>query len=1023
MSERSWFRGWMVPAAVPVVATVLCGVSLLASGPCWGLYRQYGIWHDGYCPVGDVRARGDLRAWGVLRGSDEGRAVVRVDVRWMASGEDSPRQATTHWGSSARLELLDEQGQAVDGFVATQTAREDGHVFTLDVPGELADGDYTLRAIIGIAGEELTVDAPLALYAPALAHVALDRPLYEPGQAVRMRSVLFRRTDQAPLAGRPGRWEIRDPSGTPVHVEKDRAGPWGIADSTFYLASDAPIGTWAAVWRSDDAVDTVSFEVQPFTLPRFTVEAEPSDRWYHPGDTVRLTGRARYTSGAPVQDAAVAVDLEVAEGRWPLPVPWESTLEARTDAQGRFEVEIGEVPDEPLLRRELSALSARVRVTDETGESQVGGARVVLSADDIRVEVLTELEGGLVGGFNNRVWLRVTTPDGVPLPNASLAVRNPLDDASPTREAATDADGVAMLQLDPGDPISVPQPPVPVRVRPPERGPVQLTRATEHPGGSLDLRSRRVLDALHEAVGRCGDFVEGRAAAEVALRLDAAGRVVEVRAHDGLVSECVGEVLGTARFPAGEPRVMETAWSVPDSLRPTLPVQMHTVDGAETPVTRAFTRASLQARRCLARGRGRQGAEVLRGTWSWARDGATPVLDVLPSPGAGLTRAEQACILGKLRTARWEGSHGEAMGSLRLRLRRPGESITPPRPATFTTGYPVGVTATSDGAELGSSMAVVGVGRVPELRIRVTPSLVAPGETVTVDFLRGPGFRGRLPGKPQLLRGTREIGQAELPEDGPRQVRFTLPDDVRGFVTVEARGARGVAFVTDPAPLALDLSTDQPAYAPGDEATLTVRTTAGDRPVAAAVGLMGVDESLGQLAPLLGPDDLGRVTVRAASDTPAFGAFDARALALGRIRGEHAATAAVMSLSTLPMDPSGDRYASGDGQSAVDDLEILTRRFWRTRAHLVDRVRAWEASAAEGELLTHPRMASLWRATLDARAQAGEPVQDAFGRPLTLANLPRPLLARLDPREVATDATRLPEDVTSWTAWVDAEVR
>ena len=42
---------------------------------------------------------------------------------------------------------------------------------------------------------------------------------------------------------------------------------------------------------------------------------------------------------------------------------------------------------------------------------------------------------------------------------------------------------------------------------------------------------------------------------------------------------------------------------------------------------------------------------------------------------------------------------------------------------------------------------------------------------------------------------------------------------------------------------------------------------------------------------------------------------------------------------------------------------------------------------------------------------------------LTLDNLPSTLIPRLDPREIAADATRLPEDVTSWPAWVDKEVR
>ena len=49
----------------------------------------------------------------------------------------------------------------------------------------LPDGDYRLRARVTSPLGTDTVDAPLALYAPARVHVLTDRPLYEPGHQVR----------------------------------------------------------------------------------------------------------------------------------------------------------------------------------------------------------------------------------------------------------------------------------------------------------------------------------------------------------------------------------------------------------------------------------------------------------------------------------------------------------------------------------------------------------------------------------------------------------------------------------------------------------------------------------------------------------------------------------------------------------------------------------------------------------------------------------------------------------------------
>ena len=95
---------------------------------------------------------------------------------------------------------------------------------------------------------------PLALYAPALAHVATDRPLYKPGQEVLLRSVLLKRTDLSPLDGRPGRWRILAPDGTEMHTERSKAGAFGVFAIVFYgLLMVIGVFIAAYYWRNGDA--------------------------------------------------------------------------------------------------------------------------------------------------------------------------------------------------------------------------------------------------------------------------------------------------------------------------------------------------------------------------------------------------------------------------------------------------------------------------------------------------------------------------------------------------------------------------------------------------------------------------------------------------------------------------------------------------------------------------------------------------------------------------------------------------
>ncbi|MFP2913429.1 MG2 domain-containing protein, partial [Pyxidicoccus sp. 3LFB2] len=148
-----------------------------------------------------------------------------------------------------------------------------------------------------------------------------DRPLYEPGNEVRFRAVALRAKDLAPLDGRPGTWLLTDPSGEVVLEERAPAGPWGVVAGSFPLDRGAATGTWMVRWVSNGAQAMTSFTVEPFTLPRFSVEASSPRPFWRAGDTPEVEGRVVYASGAPVAGADVVLAWSVG-GDWPPPEEW-----------------------------------------------------------------------------------------------------------------------------------------------------------------------------------------------------------------------------------------------------------------------------------------------------------------------------------------------------------------------------------------------------------------------------------------------------------------------------------------------------------------------------------------------------------------------------------------------------------------------------------------------------------------------------------------------------------------------------
>ncbi|MBW2255932.1 MAG: hypothetical protein JRI25_15220, partial [Deltaproteobacteria bacterium] len=1014
-------RGFSAPWWIGLVVAGFGGFVLFCFGmcigfPCLTTGVRYGMWID-HCPVTDLRLGGHVDVSGVVRGGD-GTVSVLPYARYMRGhgGDAWVTEATMYRGVQVHLDLLDAEGELLEGMeVKDRKKRRGRRKHTISLPA-LPDGDYILRAKLYAPFESVQVDVDLPLYAPAIAHVMTDRPLYKPGQEVLLRSVTLKRTDLSPLEGRPGRWRITSPDGTEMLLEKDRAAAYGVADSTFPLDSRAPVGTWTAQWLSGEASDSVTFEVRPFKLPRFTVDLSPSARWYGIGDKVRLEGKARYTSGAPVANAPVELRLHPAEGRWPMPLAWEEPVNVRTDDGGSFEVTIGTVPSDLIER---NVLAAAVRVTEEAGEVATGGTRVILSKDDLMVEAVTELGDGLVGGFNNRAYLRVSTPDNSPLPLADVVVSNPWDTRAKAREAKADEDGVAALQLDPGDPVTVVIPAPPVRVRPLVPGTPSISSGGElWEGRSLDMAERRALDRAVPAVARCGDYAPGDASVRIGVRVNGAGTVSDVLHDTSPVGRCVGAAVRAVRFPMGAQRTYSLTWIVPDSLVPSFQVNTSPAYGAHDGFRRSWQEAAIEARRCASMGQGVSGRTVLKAHWRVFEESQAIESSLQTDRGTGLNGAQLECVRRAFLSARLdEEADEDAMGTASVSLSVPSPPGSSKPSPTATTGYELQIAAHVDQAKIGETRLVLPVGLIPPLRLRATPSLASPGDSVMVEMFRGPDFYGDLPEKVWLRRGDLYVEKAKVDEES-RSVTYTLPSDQDGFFYVEVSGARAVIFVQPTDPLSVELATDEATYRPGATARLTVTTRAGDAPTPAGVGLSGVDTALAQLAPLLGPDDYGRVTVRATSDNPAFGAFDPRALSLGQVRGENAAKAAVLRISQLPMDPGGDERLYTSGSSTHDDVEVLITSFYRALEALHKRVRAWEKTAPEGETMSPALMVEMWNETTKALDKEGKSARDAFGRRLTLDILPSDLLAQVDPRQVVADGTRLPEDVIAWDRYV-----
>jgi len=964
------------------------------------------------CPDGVPRQTARVDVEQVRRGV-KGRIYFHATAHYTTADADAA-ETTPIPATDVTVTLVDAKQKATPLAIDWHKLG-DGLSGDLTLP-EVPDGDYKLHATYATKLGDGELDAPLPLYTPARIHVITDRPLYEPGNTVKFRAVVLRARDLGPLDGRPGMWTVTDPTGEVLLEEKVNAGNWGVVAGSFPLDKDAPTGTWKVAWVSNDAVDEIPFTVEPFTLPRFRVDTSTDKPFFQIGDSPKIRGNVVYSSGAPVPGAKLDIMWQVS-GTWPLPTDWQSKLlpkQAVTEANGRFELALPRIPDD---LQGKTILTARISAVDPAGDRVEGTASVLLSHDGIEASAVTELGNGLVESFNNRLYVRVMTPDGRVVSNAKLQVKRTWQADDPGLEAELDEDGVASLQIDPGAPVNIVIPALPYRPAP---KPPLVSRGEPQEligGEGASLADQVEMDRWLPALAPCAKWFDGQAQVEVGLRVSSAGTVVAAAGGTTAIQSCVAGVLRGKRLPAGGERLYRMSFAFVDPDLPTLTPSIEGVLSTPEGLEPAIEERAHAARDCLPQLEGdlpsfltwrvrAKSKEVELGGWS-------------PDPkGDASTAGAMGCVQSKMagRIALEDEAEADAVGVIHFSLAVPASvQQSRPQPTTMI-GYELDVSTRVDGKPASTKLRIA-PGRVPNLRMRVSPVIAKPGDTITATLIRGPEFTGKLP--KELAIECLKWKKDKLELDDEHKTNVKLDPSVEGWCEVTGGGVRSLVYVRPQGELAVSIKPKQPKYKPGDRAELVIQTSLGGKGGKAAVGLIGVDESLGQLVPLPGPDSMGRLRPKVETSEPAFGVLDGQALALGRIRGANAAAATVLRVTTIPPPPELDAVIDTHGSTQFDPVEELTDHFYIVLAELHAQARSWEANSPKAEKMQPPTMAKLWKAALDACKARGEPITDAYGRPLRLHRLPSDLLSLTDPRAVIVVGTRLPEDVQNWAQWVE----
>jgi A-macroglobulin complement component/alpha-2-macroglobulin family protein/MG2 domain-containing protein/carboxypeptidase family protein/A-macroglobulin receptor/macroglobulin-like protein len=149
--------------------------------------------------------------------------------------------------------------------------------------------------------------------------ISTDKPLYQPGQTLRIRILAMDRDHKA-WANIDGKLKIYDMESTTVFRADFKTSRFGVADVDWRIPEGARLGDYnieAHIGPESPrrAWGLTGIKISRYDLPNFVVNVKPDRGYYLPGQNAEIEVRADYLFGQPVKRGRVRVVRET-ERRW-----------------------------------------------------------------------------------------------------------------------------------------------------------------------------------------------------------------------------------------------------------------------------------------------------------------------------------------------------------------------------------------------------------------------------------------------------------------------------------------------------------------------------------------------------------------------------------------------------------------------------------------------------------------------------------------------------------------------------------
>jgi len=339
----------------------------------------------------------------------------------------------------------------------------DGYALvSLNIPAKLSSDEGELKVVARHGGFVRETSDDIELNDNARIMVTTDKPIYQPGQPLHVRALIFDSANHA-AANVQATMKITDPEQVTVFQTDSLTSRFGVANADWTIPDNTNLGDYNISVEMDDENygDSGGYQqvkISRYDLPNFTVSVKPDRTYYLPQQNADVEVRADYLFGQPVKRGHVRVVREE-ERKWNYPEQkWDITagekLEGETDETGLFKIHIDlEKYHQDLAEEDYSRfkdLTFAAYFTDPTSnrtEQRRFDLRVTKNAIHIYV---AEGAHRQARGFPMQFYVATSLADGTPV-SCDVAISEIVEAAAgapttaPLKTIRTNKYGVALV--------------------------------------------------------------------------------------------------------------------------------------------------------------------------------------------------------------------------------------------------------------------------------------------------------------------------------------------------------------------------------------------------------------------------------------------------------------------------------------------------------------------------------------------------------------------------------------------------